>query len=307
MPTPPARLTLEGLRALMALAEHGSVRAAATALGTSRSTLRRWIEQLEDSVGATLHARGPEGVLLTEPGRVLIDQGQPVLDAADAADAAARGATEPPIRALTLLAPDGMPPPLIGAMIGQARATAPDLELTIAFSANPLAELDHGAHLVAHFGPPPSTGAYITRRLRTVPERLVATTDYLDAHGRPQRVDDLAAHTLLTWCPPGEDPAQWPLRGGGTTTTRPVLRSPDIHLVRWTMLQGLGIARVLDAGVPDPPGSAAVEVVLGDTVGTERPLRLLVPEGLHRTPQLRHVLALVDLLAPPSPEDLPGG
>lgn len=57
------------LRYVLALARHGSVRAAGQSLGVSHSTVARRLDQLEADLGARLFDRGPDGYVLNATGR----------------------------------------------------------------------------------------------------------------------------------------------------------------------------------------------------------------------------------------------
>src|SRR5690606_5127548 len=62
------------LRALLAVAETGTIRAAARALNLSQAALTKSLRELETEVGAELLTRSYRGVRLTEAGRILHDR-----------------------------------------------------------------------------------------------------------------------------------------------------------------------------------------------------------------------------------------
>src|SRR5215208_2644070 len=80
-----AAMTLVGMRVLRAVAEHGSFTAAAEMLGYTQSAVSRQVAAMESAAGAALFERAPRGVLLTEPGRVLVGHASAVLEQVDAA------------------------------------------------------------------------------------------------------------------------------------------------------------------------------------------------------------------------------
>jgi DNA-binding transcriptional LysR family regulator len=71
----------QGLRALVGVAQHGSVAAAASALGYTPSAVSQQVKRLEASLGSALLERRGRGVLLTERGRVVAADARAVLDA----------------------------------------------------------------------------------------------------------------------------------------------------------------------------------------------------------------------------------
>ncbi|WP_459033584.1 LysR family transcriptional regulator [Roseivivax sp. CAU 1761] len=64
----------KSLPAFLAVARHGSLRAAAEQLGGTHATLRRQVEALEAQLGTQLFRRGPDGLSLTAAGRRLLPQ-----------------------------------------------------------------------------------------------------------------------------------------------------------------------------------------------------------------------------------------
>src|SRR3954470_19680347 len=63
-------------RSLLAVAEHGAITDAASALGLSQSALSRRIDQLEAALGAPLFERVGRGVALTAIGQIAVDEGK---------------------------------------------------------------------------------------------------------------------------------------------------------------------------------------------------------------------------------------
>jgi DNA-binding transcriptional LysR family regulator len=81
----------QGLRALVGVAQHGSVAAAASALGYTPSAVSQQVKRLEASLGAALLERRGRGVLLTERGRVVAADARAVLDAMEQLASSAGG------------------------------------------------------------------------------------------------------------------------------------------------------------------------------------------------------------------------
>jgi len=71
------RLDVHDLHRILALAEHGTFRQAARALGVSQPALSRSLQSIERALGARLFDRGgPGGLRATDLGRVLLDRGR---------------------------------------------------------------------------------------------------------------------------------------------------------------------------------------------------------------------------------------
>jgi len=67
-------LDWEDLRFALALARHGSLSAAARALGVNHATVSRRIDRLQAAIGQLLFDRRKEGYRLTETGEMVLDQ-----------------------------------------------------------------------------------------------------------------------------------------------------------------------------------------------------------------------------------------
>jgi len=72
-------MTLDQLRAFVAIVEHGSIRAAARHLGIAQSGLTQQLHRLERSLSATLFTRASTGVLLTPQGDTLLARARIIL------------------------------------------------------------------------------------------------------------------------------------------------------------------------------------------------------------------------------------
>ncbi|MEV0383158.1 LysR family transcriptional regulator [Nonomuraea sp. NPDC050643] len=76
--------SLTALRVFREVAEHGTLTAAATALGYTQSAVSRQIAALERAAGAPLLERRHDGVRLTSAGRIVLRRAAAVVDQVDA-------------------------------------------------------------------------------------------------------------------------------------------------------------------------------------------------------------------------------
>src|SRR5262249_59304925 len=74
------RLKVRDLDMLQALAEAGSMAAAAEHLALSQPAISKAMSEMEHSLGAQLLDRNSRGVALTESGRVWLERGRIILD-----------------------------------------------------------------------------------------------------------------------------------------------------------------------------------------------------------------------------------
>ena len=124
-------MTLDQLRAFVAVAETGSFSAAARRLGRVHSAISQSVAVLEDQLGVLLFERGGRTPVLSEAGRVLLADARRVLGEARALKARA-AAMGPDIENELSLAVDGyFPSAVLMAAITALRGAFPTLPVSI--------------------------------------------------------------------------------------------------------------------------------------------------------------------------------
>jgi LysR family hca operon transcriptional activator len=129
-------MDLRHLRYFVAVAERGSVLAAAQQLNTSQPSLSRQIRDLEAEVGVKLLDRQARGVSLTEAGKVFLDHARLAISQAEAALQGARqiGRSERPTFKLGFLASRE---PWIPYILRVLRDEAPNIEIRLSSHSSP--------------------------------------------------------------------------------------------------------------------------------------------------------------------------
>lgn len=183
-------------RSFLAVIREGSLSAAARALGLTQPTVGRHIDALEAIAGAPLFLRTQQGLLPTETALGM----QPYAEAMAASAAALKrntlarwDAPEGSVRisASEVVGIEILPPILAGL---QAHYPKLDIELSVSDDVEDLLrqEADIAVRMVA-----PSQGALLSRRIGRIELGFFARKDYLDRHGMPVTLADLAAHRLI--------------------------------------------------------------------------------------------------------------
>jgi DNA-binding transcriptional LysR family regulator len=91
MPLP--NLDLDTLRTLLATQQLGSLVRAAERVGRSQSAVSQQMRKLEEQIGQPLFRRRGRGLVLTEPGNLILSYARRILDLNDEAVRAVRGAS----------------------------------------------------------------------------------------------------------------------------------------------------------------------------------------------------------------------
>jgi DNA-binding transcriptional LysR family regulator len=284
-------MDLEETRAFLAVIDHGSFKAAAENLNQPRATLRRRVESLEVRAGVSLLARSRNGVEATAAGLVLARHGRTLLRETDALLHALREVDDvAPRGSLRVGIPSGLPADAVALVFGLFRTKFPQLHLDLRVAANPVTELLDEVDLALHLGAERLTTRWSTHPLVQLREGLYASASYLERHGSPQTLDDLAEHVLLA-PRSGLDADRWPLLTGGSVAITPAMRAEDPQLLRRFASCGFGIALVPEIDLGERDDNDALSPVLEAEVGRRLTLSAVVPEVLAETSKLRAILA----------------
>jgi DNA-binding transcriptional LysR family regulator len=184
------------MRVFRAVAELGSMSAAAERLGGSVPTISRRISELESALRTELLRRSTRGIDLTDAGRMLLRHANLMADIVTAAhdDVSDTDALEEgPVH---LVAGDGLGPYWLAPRIPRFHAAHPRIELTLSISDHAPALLNNEADIAIQFEPP-SHSELIGRRLGTVHYLSFASRDYLERNGAPASLTEFYQHTCL--------------------------------------------------------------------------------------------------------------
>lgn len=184
------------MRAFLAVAETGSLSAAARQLGQSQPTLGRQIRQAEAALEADLFLRRPRGLELTETGAKLVAPARRMRDAMSeislqAAGTAARPAGPVRITASEVMAHFALPP-----IIAALRKSDPDITVTLLPTDTGENLLYREADIAVRMYPSTQLDL-VTKRLGDIPLGIYAAQSYLDRKGTPQTPEDMLHHELI--------------------------------------------------------------------------------------------------------------
>jgi len=214
---------------------------AAQELGLSQPSASRIISELEKEVGATLLTRTTRGVVLTEGGKNFLDRVDPILDAVEEAEDAARGtgelrgdlrisvATSFAIRAVV---------PCLPAFMDRH----PSLRVSLQMSDHFQDLINENIDVALRFGPL-SDSAAVARTIGHSRRMLVASPRYLARAGMPRNPSELLSHSLIIG-PAGAGPAGWSFKKDGRSTS---IR-PEGRVVT-TVNEGATVAAVAGLGI----------------------------------------------------------
>jgi LysR family hydrogen peroxide-inducible transcriptional activator len=138
------RPSIRQLECLVAVADHGNFRRAATALGITQPALSSQVQLAERALALQIFERDRRAVLVTPGGEDVIGRARIALDAVDAVSDAARRRGEPLVGPLRLGVIPTVAPYWLPAVLPAVRAKFPRLELVL--------REDQTARLLAQLG-----------------------------------------------------------------------------------------------------------------------------------------------------------
>jgi DNA-binding transcriptional LysR family regulator len=183
------------LTAFVRAAETGSFSRVAREFGTSQPTVSRMVASLENRLGVKLLLRTTRKVTPTDAGALFLDRARQLLDDLDEAENAARGLDS--LHGLLRVVTSGAFAtreviPRLPAFLAQH----PQLRVELLVSDRMDDLIAEGADMALRLGVLADSG-FGARRLAKAPRFVVATPDYLAAHGTPQTLADLARHECI--------------------------------------------------------------------------------------------------------------
>ncbi len=243
-------------------------------LGLPRSTLTRRLEHLEDKMGVRLVERSHRYLRLTGAGRVFVEQGAPLVNAAREVEWAVESDSAGRMR-IAVRIDIGME--LLETFFRLDNSETDGLGFELVYTDREIHPVRDDFDLVVTLQPPTDGGLYY-RAIRRFSWRCVATKRYLSAHGIPEQASDLSEHPCIaSRISGGISPFMWPLRAGGGVRMNPRFVSTSTFVLQQIVLADRGIALL-----PDLPSRYHAEFVpvLTDEIGSDGTVFLVMGQRL---------------------------
>ena len=291
--TPPFDWSL--VQAFLAVAETGSLSAAARRLGASQPTVGRQISAMEDALSATLFRRQPRGMALTEAGLSLVEPARAMRDAAGRLSLAAAGEADTLAGTVRITASIFTAHHVLPPLLAELRAVTPEIAIELVASDSADNLLFREADIALRMFRPDQLDI-VTRHLGDMNVGLFGAKTYLDRAGRPRTMEELQAHDFV-----GYDASELiirEMRRGGWAVDRdwfPV--RCDHQTAYWELVRagcGLGFAQA-----PTARADPRVEEIPLPLPIPPLPVWLAAHEKMRRTARIRRVWGhLADRLPP---------
>jgi DNA-binding transcriptional LysR family regulator len=184
-------------RSFLAVVDTGSLSGAARSLGIAQPTVGRHIEALEEALGGVaLFTRSPGGLRPTETALALAPHAETMASAARALIRAASGEAHAARGVARVTASEIVGAEVLPPILTDFRETWPDIDIELVLSNRQEDLLRRDADIAVRMARP-TQGALFAKRVGTVRLTFFAHRAYLQKHGEPTSLTELAGHTLI--------------------------------------------------------------------------------------------------------------
>lgn len=272
-------------QALVAVAETGSLSAAARRLGQSQPTLGRHIKALEDRLGMELFTRAPRGLRPTAEALELLPHATAMAEAAARLSLAAQGRSGELAGTVRITASVVVSCYLLPPVLARLRRDYPGIQIELVPTDATENLIYREADIAIRMYRPDQLDVIATH-ICDQPTGLYAATAFLDRVGRPTTMAETMALDIV-----GLDKSDFAMRAIrelGMEVTRDFfpVRCDD-QVAYWQLVRsGCGIGG-MQCVIGD--ATAGVERVLPDVNLPSLPYWLAAPEALRHSPRLRLV------------------
>jgi DNA-binding transcriptional LysR family regulator len=221
--------------------ELGSIRRAAAAQGVSPQAASQALAALEARLGVRLLHRTTRRIALTSEGQQFLEATQPALAALERAIDRVRSSKEEIGGPLRIVAPKYSFVPLLWPLINEFCRRHPEVWPDVKLDDRIGNWVEDRADVGFRIGSPPEDGL-IARRLFTMQLIVCAAPAYIEAHGAPNSIEQLALHRCSAFRHPGTGRVlPWLLKVGGEVISHdlhPALSTNDAQLETEAVLSG---------------------------------------------------------------------
>ena len=189
---------LEAMSIVLAVAEAGSLSAAARRLNTPVATASRKITELEEHLSAKLFDRSARKLTLTDSGLSYVASLKRILADLSEADRAAAGEYTKPTGELIVTASVGLGRLHLIPILAEFLRAYPDIDIRLVLADRILSLPEDHVDVALRIGELPDS-QLIALRLGTLRTVVCASPAYLEARGTPKTPDDLAAHDCIIY------------------------------------------------------------------------------------------------------------
>ncbi|MFO7565717.1 MAG: LysR family transcriptional regulator [Enhygromyxa sp.] len=287
--------------------ETQSFTAAGRELGLPKSTVSRKVAQLEERLGVVLLERTTRKLSLTNVGAAFFERCARISTEITEAEEAVTRVDREPRGLLRISAPAQLAPGLLADVVREFLLAHREIDLELELTERFVDLIEEGYDLSIRVGPVPDSRA-IVRELGRLRRVWVASPEYLQRRGTPERPEELEHHDLLALGNPRRDPT---LELGGSDgrgrgiTVRPRLWVNSVEALRDAIAAGVGIGMLPSTCCVEELERRTLRSLLHEWSRSET-ISALYPTSRHLSAKVRRFSSdLMKRLEPPARLDSP--
>lgn len=287
---------LDAMSIFIAVADAGSLTAAARRLGMPLATVSRKVAELESHLNTRLLHRTTRQLSLTEAGSSYVAACRRILEDIGEAERAATGENAAPKGELVVTAPVVFGRLHVVPVVAEFLAHYPEINISLMLTDRVVHLMEEHGDVALRIGDLPDSSLMATQvgKVRRV---VCASPSYLSNRGIPTTPDDLVGHDCITF-EVLESKRAWVFGSGRAQVSVPVRARLAVNTAEAAIAAsalGVGLIRVLSYQVEDAVRGDALRVVLESFESEPLPVSL-VHKG--QTPLPLKLRAFLDFVAP---------
>jgi DNA-binding transcriptional LysR family regulator len=286
---------LEAMSVAIAVAEAGSLSAAARRLNTPVATASRKITELEEHLRAKLFDRSGRKLALTDAGASFVVAAKRILSDLGEAERAAAGEYAAPTGELVVTAPTGLGRIYLVPVLAEFLSAYPDIAVRLVLGDRIVNLAEEHVDVALRVGELPDS-RLMALRIATTQRVVCASPGYLAARGTPRVPEDLAEHDCIVLLAP-QAPEAWRFQRDKTeiaveVRARLIVSTNEAAID--AALAGAGLTRAFAYHVT-AAAEGTLATVLDDYRPPARPISFVYAAGRFLPLKLR---AFLDFAAP---------
>lgn len=287
----------EDVVVFVSVVDQGSFSRAAKALGLPKSSISRRIGKLEERLHTELLHRSTRQLSLTDAGRLYYERCRRALDELESAELVLEGMRDEPRGTLKIT----IPVDLTGAIsdiIAEYLARYPRVRVVSHVTNARVDLVREGFDVALRAGAMPDS-SLIARKLGDTCLQLVASSQYLNRHGRPTTLRELESHQCLIFG--GRTSANWELNGPEGRVTAKVsghVGANDLAFLRGLAERGSGICRLPRSVAQNGIAEGIFEQVLPEYSGGLGQLYAIYPSTSYVSAKVQRFVELCVEMTP---------
>ncbi|MCZ4305662.1 LysR family transcriptional regulator [Zoogloeaceae bacterium G21618-S1] len=267
------------MRILVAIADGGSLTAAARTLETSLPSIVRGLATLESHLGVRLFNRSTRRIALTDEGRRYLADCRQVIGAVQDAEASVRADVSEPTGLLRITAPVLFGQMYVAPAVNRFIARYDDVSVELILLDRVTNLVEEGFDAAIRIGTL-ADSTLVAQTLGLVRQAVVASPDYLARHGRPAHPRELRHAECIRFT--GSRGPHWVFMEAGRRLNVTIDGRLSFNLVApgiAACCDGLGFGSFLSYQIAPDVARGALEIVLANYELPPRPISVIYPHA----------------------------